>query len=342
HRVNWSSSDELGDLANAFNKMQRRQDIDEAKLRNAHKRLKLLYDNTPVMLYSVDSEDRIHKVSDYWLHATGYDAESVLGHKFNEFISPETRKHYQYRPSLDSIGAKETIETTCQFRKKDGLVIDVQLVESLDLDDEACERHSLSVMTDISNLKAAEAAIIKQAQTDVVTDLLNRDGFTNRLNSAINAADERSGIAVLFFDLDRFKWVNDNLGHFAGDRVLQSVASRVRSLLQDGDRFSRFGGDEFAIMLSDANVKERAVELANSIKQTTRKTCSRHPTSPCIGARMMAATAIASSTRSLARRRRGSLRSRRSFRTDLRRAGSRSTSNQLSTSKRKSSKDCFG
>jgi len=77
--------------------------------------------------------------------------------------------------------------------------------------------------------------------------------------------------AVMLIDLDRFKWVNDNLGHFAGDRVLQSVSREVSHLLDEGDCFGRFGGDEFAIMLSSNAVRKRAVELATRINRVLNK-----------------------------------------------------------------------
>lgn len=270
-KVDWSSSDELGRVTSAFNEMQDSLDQDEAKLLKANKRLAFLYNNTPVMLYSIDREDRIIKVSDYWLHATGYSRKNVIGRKFREFIHHEFKEEYLNNRSLLSTGRNETLEFTSVFEKADGTQLDVLITEAKDYDDSSSGRRSLSVMTDICKLKAAEAEILRQARTDFLTGLLNREGFADRLNAAIEEAGDTLEIAVLFFDLDRFKWVNDNLGHFAGDRVLQSVSREVSHLLDEGDCFGRFGGDEFAIMLSSNAVRKRAVELATRINRVLNK-----------------------------------------------------------------------
>ncbi|WP_299471874.1 EAL domain-containing protein [uncultured Roseibium sp.] len=270
-KVDWTSSDELGRVTNAFNEMQESLDQDEAQLIKANKRLAFLYNNTPVMLYSIDSKDRIIKVSDYWLHATGYSRKQVIGRKFCEFIHEEFKDDYLTNRGMLSVGKNETLEVTSVFQKADGSRLDVLITETKDFDDSSGGRRSLSVMTDISKLKAAEAKILRQARTDFLTGLLNREGFADRLNAAIENTDGEADIAVLFFDLDRFKWVNDNLGHFAGDRVLQSVTREVAQLLDEGDSFGRFGGDEFAIMLSCESTKKRAVELATKINRTLNR-----------------------------------------------------------------------
>lgn len=270
-RVDWTSSDELGRVTSAFNDMQESLDQDEAKLIKANKRLAFLYNNTPVMLYSIDREDRIIKVSDYWLHATGYFRKDVIGRKFSEFIQCDFQDDYLTNRAMLSNGKNETLEFTSVFQKADGTRLDVLITEAKDFDDSSSGRRSLSVMTDISKLKAAEAEILRQARTDFLTGLLNREGFADRLNAAIESADDSVDIAVLFFDLDRFKWVNDNLGHFAGDRVLQSVTREIGHLLEEDDCFGRFGGDEFAIMLNCESAKKRAVELATKINRTLNR-----------------------------------------------------------------------
>ena len=87
---------------------------------------------------------------------------------------------------------------------------------------------SLSVMTDVSELKDAEQRNHQQAITDHLTGLQNRQGFETTLGEKIRQTDERDGeLACLFIDLDRFKWINDNLGHTAGDAVLCTVTERM-------------------------------------------------------------------------------------------------------------------
>ena len=106
-------------------------------------------------------------------------------------------------------------------------------------------------------LAAREDQIRRLAYRDVLTDLPNRTLFNDRLNVAIEfARRERREVAVLLLDLDRFKQINDTLGHQTGDHVLQQTARRLRSLLRKSDTIARLGGDEFIILVSDCGIDE--------------------------------------------------------------------------------------
>jgi c-di-GMP-specific phosphodiesterase len=103
----------------------------------------------------------------------------------------------------------------------------------------------------------AEAALTEAAHVDALTQLPNRSHFLQRLGERLEASTDR--LAVLFLDLDGFKWVNDSLGHPAGDVILSEVAERLRAVLRAGDVIGRFGGDEFTVMVDDADLA--AVDL---------------------------------------------------------------------------------
>ncbi|MBZ0217276.1 MAG: EAL domain-containing protein [Fimbriimonadaceae bacterium] len=272
HRVALQASDEFGQVIHNFNEMQDRLDEDEEKLRSAHERVTFLYHTTPVMLYSVRSDDIIQWVSDYWLRATGYESHEVVGRPFTDFILKSSRRDYLQRTPVSEIAPDQTVETYCVFIKKDGSHVNVLISETADLATSAGLSCTLSVMTDITELKAAEAAILKQAQTDSLTGLANRAGFSAKVEGAIvRATAAGQKLCMLFFDLDHFKWVNDNLGHEVGDKVLESVARRILPLLQKNDLLARLGGDEFALVLSGDNLESRAIDLASLIKNSLRK-----------------------------------------------------------------------
>ncbi|RYX86713.1 EAL domain-containing protein [bacterium] len=120
--------------------------------------------------------------------------------------------------------------------------------------------------SDITDRKRTEYQLAHQAFYDVVTGLPNRVLFGERLNGALkNLVRSRRSISVLFLDLDRFKVINDSLGHETGDRLLVQVATRLRDSLRPGDIAARFGGDEFVVLLEDITAIEDAVHVAERI-----------------------------------------------------------------------------
>ena len=114
--------------------------------------------------------------------------------------------------------------------------------------------------------KRAEVELAHQAMHDALTGLPNRALFYDRLGQALNRVGRHSdAVAVLFLDLDRFKLVNDSLGHGAGDRLLVAVAERLSRMLRAGDTAARFGGDEFVILCEDVSGERQAMAIAERI-----------------------------------------------------------------------------
>ena len=119
---------------------------------------------------------------------------------------------------------------------------------------------------DISERKEHEQQINFQAYHDLLTHLPNRALLKDRLNLGIaQARRNKRKLAVMFLDLDRFKLVNDTLGHSMGDRLLKAVANRLQSCLRRGDTLSRFGGDEFTLLLPEVRTRDDVVVIASKI-----------------------------------------------------------------------------
>lgn len=124
---------------------------------------------------------------------------------------------------------------------------------------------------DVTERKEAEAFINFQAYHDLLTRLPNRALFKDRLELAVtHAGRANQELAVMFLDLDRFKIINDTLGHAMGDRLLQAVTQRLESCLRKGDTLSRFGGDEFTLLLPSIHGKEDASQIARKLINTLK------------------------------------------------------------------------
>lgn len=122
------------------------------------------------------------------------------------------------------------------------------------------------IARDVTERKEAEAFINFQAYHDLLTRLPNRALFKDRLELAItHARRQKQKLAVMFLDLDRFKVINDTLGHAMGDRLLQAVTQRLESCLRKGDTLSRFGGDEFTLLLPSVHGPDDASQIARKL-----------------------------------------------------------------------------
>ena len=127
--------------------------------------------------------------------------------------------------------------------------------------------------TETTARKKAEAQLLHDAFHDALTGLANRALFLDRLQMTLGAARRKANdqFAVLFLDMDRFKNVNDSLGHAAGDRLLQMLAERLETFLRPGDTLARLGGDEFAILINDINDPGGAVHVAKRLQSLLGK-----------------------------------------------------------------------
>lgn len=182
------------------------------------------------------------------------------------FIAPSDRqKFYQKLRQLGALAAgAEPLPSTWQVqlcpRHSPTLVVSITLSAMPGRDGTMVSW--LWLLRDITQQKQTEALIHRQAFYDALTGLPNRALFDDRLPQALNRARRRQDqLAVVFLDLDRFKLINDTLGHSLGDAVLQEVATRLKGCLRSQDTIARWGGDEFTLIL-------HPVESAATVAQT--------------------------------------------------------------------------
>jgi diguanylate cyclase (GGDEF)-like protein/PAS domain S-box-containing protein len=191
----------------------------------------------------------------------GVPANGLVGGMLeNCFPDPVARFKLMSKPN-------QPVET--ELRHRDGSVTPVELIMRPII---FAERpHHVIAVRDLKARKDAEQHIHFLAHHDALTGLPNRSFFNARVDQEMAAIAPGKSLGVLCLDLDRFKEINDLFGHAAGDRTLQTFASRVGALLDDRQMMARLGGDEFAILLPDITGPAAAVRLAESIMDALRE-----------------------------------------------------------------------
>jgi diguanylate cyclase (GGDEF)-like protein/PAS domain S-box-containing protein len=217
----------------------------------------------------VDLDGRFVKVNAAYCRITGYSEDELLGRTFEDITHPDDRAENVLNSRRLHAGEIPVYETEKRYVRKDGRIVWVQLNAAMVRDASGVPLHHITHVQDITARKAAEAALLAQALHDPLTGLPNRPAFLERLDEAFASSRRGTGaFAVLYLDLDRFKDVNDTLGHLEGDRLLQAVAARLRHDVRDSDFVARFGGDEFAVLQTDLDDASDAGVLAAKLTKS--------------------------------------------------------------------------
>jgi diguanylate cyclase (GGDEF)-like protein/PAS domain S-box-containing protein len=213
----------------------------------------------------------------YWNRAAqglyGWSSEEALGHRLRDLMLSEELLD-QAEVVASHLRAGRTWSGETLLRRKDGSHVSVLGTVTPFFDDRGNLAGMIGVCTDISERKALEAELERRASHDLLTGLPNRHTFVDRLGQALlrtKRGKEGRKVGVLFMDLDRFKTMNDSLGHEAGDRLLLTVAERLRNRLRNEDVLARFGGDEFAVLLEEVADASETIRVAQRIAESLRE-----------------------------------------------------------------------
>jgi diguanylate cyclase (GGDEF)-like protein/PAS domain S-box-containing protein len=200
----------------------------------------------------------------------GYNAEEALGQNTYDILIPETRRHefdiLEHTMQLHGRASMETVRL-----HKSGELIDVSILVA-PINMSGIEIGNFVSYRDIRDKKQSDARLQHDALRDPLTGLANRVLFLDRLQLTMARQQRHSELnfAVMFLDLDRFKAVNDNLGHASGDDLLVRMAARLRACFRPEDTVARFAGDEFAILLEDVTNISDVTKIAERAQRDIR------------------------------------------------------------------------
>ncbi len=207
----------------------------------------------------LDAERHVLTANQAFSRATGWDVAEVVG-LTPDFLYTERHDQRFYEALWQAAVIRGSWQGELWLKRKTGDAYPTWLVANVVRSADGRITHLVAAAVDISEHKANEARIHHLAHHDVLTDLPNRSLCMERLRMAVDQAGRSGGhVAVVFLDLDRFKNINDSMGHHVGDALLRSVAQRLLQAVRAGDTVSRLGGDEFVVVLCDvADVAEIA------------------------------------------------------------------------------------
>jgi diguanylate cyclase (GGDEF)-like protein/PAS domain S-box-containing protein len=244
--------------------------VAENALLESEARYRLLADNAPDMIVCTQRDRTRTYISPGSQRLLGYTPAELLGGDFAGLLHPGDRARI-IRAYDDFLERGGPDSHTYRMRRKDGEYVWAEArwvnmgAAHFPLRSGSESDVLVAVVRDISERKAAEMKIASMACHDALTGLANRVLLRERLDEARSFVDAGGSVAVLLIDLDRFKAVNDMLGHAVGDKVLQAVAERLLRCVREDDTVARLGGDEFAIVLLGLDDQQEATRRAQDI-----------------------------------------------------------------------------
>jgi diguanylate cyclase (GGDEF)-like protein/PAS domain S-box-containing protein len=232
-------------------------------LRLSEGRLRSTIDAAPAVIYRVDQDTKILLANEEAARYGHVAAEDLVGLRLSDFVQGELRD--SFLASIEHLfRTGERVESLILLPTPDHgeLWFDCRGVPELDANGDVCSMLLFAI--DITARRLMEEQIRQSAEVDALTGLCNRNAALERIARLLEGG---RSVAVLFVDLDRFKTVNDSLGHAAGDLVLQSVARAIASQAGPDDVAARLGGDEFAIAISDPGDVIRIIHRVEAIRR---------------------------------------------------------------------------
>ncbi len=236
-------------------------------LRESEERFRSAFDYAPIGIGLLTSSGKWLKANHALSEILGYSENDLLSMDFQSVTLPEDLGLALVKVHELLTGKIANCQIEQRYVHKTGKTVWASCSVSTATDVQAKQPNLIFQIQDISGKKFAEEKLQYEATHDALTGLPNRSFFMSRLSAALEKASDSKSykVSILFIDLDRFKYVNDSLGHVAGDHLLQGIADRLRECMRPSDMVARLGGDEFTILVEgnydDAEVTRRAERI---------------------------------------------------------------------------------
>jgi diguanylate cyclase (GGDEF)-like protein/PAS domain S-box-containing protein len=239
---------------------------DITELREAHERFRSAFENAPIGMAMTDLEGRIIRANPSMGEIVGRTPAELVGVTVHDLTHPDDREagvgEMERFVAAGTVGYQ--IEKRYVHRK--GHEVWISASVCCVRDEQERPLYLIGQVEDVTERRALRERLAYAAIHDQLTGLPNRELFMDRLEMALRRIG-RTGhqVAVIFLDLDRFKLINDSLGHDVGDQVLEAVADRLGTVMRASDTLARFGGDEFTVLCDDVAGEDDAIELAQRL-----------------------------------------------------------------------------
>ena len=255
----------------SFNRFQHLLKESESALIFSESRLQTVLENISIGIITFDEDMIIDSCNAEILNVFAYKHDELIGTSINRLFDDDGQQVFHYLfEKLQNIPAVAEIEPTdiTGIQKDTGTV---ELNLHINQVQFAGKQIFIAMIRDISREKRANEKLEQMANYDALTTLPNRTLFHDRLIHAIDQAKrKKSLVGLMFLDLDRFKFINDSLGHHIGDLLLIQAAKRIRECIREGDTVARLGGDEFTIINEYIQSTEESISVASRINEAMR------------------------------------------------------------------------
>jgi diguanylate cyclase (GGDEF)-like protein/PAS domain S-box-containing protein len=260
--------------------LEAQNELMEEKVKESEELHRYIVNSSPDLVYMLDRNGCFTFLNDRVESLLGFSRDELIGKHYTELVDDDhlelARNVFNERRTGDRAVSNAEMRLKSRHARRGARLFHAHAIwtelTAMGVYSDPKERTrenfvgTYGIARDISERKEAQEVISFQAYHDLLTHLPNRALLKDRLSLAITQARRsKRRLAVMFLDLDRFKIVNDTLGHSMGDRLLKAVANRLQSCLRRGDTLSRFGGDEFTLLLPEVRTRDDVVVIATKI-----------------------------------------------------------------------------